>query len=248
MRINYSKYTGEDLGISAEDLMRALSDFFLQSGYERQYRFGEMDPQALENLKRAIEEALLNGDQWDQQMQEQMQGMTGEQFEKLVDNLIQTLSEAGYINVDKPGDGESQEPGEARFDMTGKSVDFLGFKTLKDLMGSLGRASFGAHDTRELATGVETSGSAKPYEYRRHDEPGRQLYAIFRAPAGGRGAAPEPGIFRLACTSSGVPKQLRHGRNARLQPQYDSLRRGPIHACKKGGTGIGSPDSHPIPG
>src|SRR6202043_4038391 len=40
-----------------------------------------------------------------------------------------------------------------------------GFKTLKDLLGSLGKSSFGAHDTRDLATGGETSGAAKPYEF-----------------------------------------------------------------------------------
>ena len=45
------------------------------------------------------------------------------------------------------------------------SVDFLGQKTLKDLLGSLGHASFGAHDTRDLATGVETTGAAKQYEF-----------------------------------------------------------------------------------
>ena len=57
--INYSRYTGEDFGISAEDLMRALSDFFLQSGFESQYmQFSEMDQNSLERLKEAIEQAL----------------------------------------------------------------------------------------------------------------------------------------------------------------------------------------------
>ena len=49
--INYSRYTGEDLGISAEDLMKALADFFLQSGFEYQYmQFSEFDQNALERL------------------------------------------------------------------------------------------------------------------------------------------------------------------------------------------------------
>ena len=52
-----------------------------------------------------------------------------------------------------------------KFEITDKSVDFLGFKTLKDLLAGLGRSSFGAHDTREMATGVETSGSSKLYEF-----------------------------------------------------------------------------------
>src|ERR1035438_7111890 len=33
------------------------------------------------------------------------------------------------------------------------------------LLGSLGKSSFGRHDTRDLATGIETSGSAKTYEF-----------------------------------------------------------------------------------
>jgi len=34
-------------------------------------------------------------------------------------------------------------------------IQGAGFKTLKDLLGSLGRASFGAHDTRDLSTLAE---------------------------------------------------------------------------------------------
>ncbi|HLI76345.1 MAG TPA: VWA domain-containing protein, partial [Acidobacteriaceae bacterium] len=54
---------------------------------------------------------------------------------------------------------------EARFEVTDKSLDFLGYKTLRDLMGSLGKANFGRHDTRHWATGVETSGGSQPYEF-----------------------------------------------------------------------------------
>ena len=52
-----------------------------------------------------------------------------------------------------------------KFEVTDKAIDFLGFKTLKDLLGSLGKSSFGAHDTRDLATGVDASGGAKCYEF-----------------------------------------------------------------------------------
>jgi Ca-activated chloride channel family protein len=92
--------------------------------------------------------------------------MTPDEFNQLVDNLVQKLADEGYINVDnKPEKGKSGKPQDVKFDITDKSVDFLGFKTLKDLLAGLGRASFGAHDTRELATGVETSGSSKTYEF-----------------------------------------------------------------------------------
>jgi uncharacterized protein with von Willebrand factor type A (vWA) domain len=54
---------------------------------------------------------------------------------------------------------------EARFEVTDKSLDFLGYKTLRDLLGSLGKSNFGRHDTRHWATGVETSGGSQPYEF-----------------------------------------------------------------------------------
>ena len=169
--INYTKYIGDDLGISAEDLMRALAEFFLQSGYENQYmQFSEMDEHSLERLKEAIERALREGDLFDKQMANEMaerfENMPPQEFNRLVDNLVQKLADEGYINADKnPEKGKSGKPRDVKFDITDKSVDFLGFKTLKDLLAGLGRASFGAHDTREMATGVETSGSSKSYEF-----------------------------------------------------------------------------------
>jgi Ca-activated chloride channel family protein len=44
-------------------------------------------------------------------------------------------------------------------------MDFLGYRTLKHLMGALGRADLGAHDTAELSTGVAADAASKPYEY-----------------------------------------------------------------------------------
>lgn len=169
--VRYTKFTGEDFGLSAEDLMRALSDFFLNSGFDDPYmQFNEMNENSLEDLKRAIEEALLRGDFIDpekaQQIQEALENMTGEQIEQMLDRMVQKLADEGYINTDAQSGGVGAG-GEAKIEVkiTDKSVDFLGFKTLKDLLGSLGRANFGAHDTRDLSTGVESSGAAKPYEF-----------------------------------------------------------------------------------
>ena len=62
-RISYSKYSEEDLGIEMEDLLRALSDYFLQSGYQDPYlQFSEMNQHTLGELKDAIERALASGD------------------------------------------------------------------------------------------------------------------------------------------------------------------------------------------
>ena len=170
-----SRYTGEDLGISAEDLMRALADYFLESGFQSQYYgFQEFDPNSLEALKRAIEQALENGDLFDQdqaeRMRERLENMTLEDRENLLNRLVQKMADEGYLTIENAqqqegGEGGTGEPREPRFEITDQSVDFLGFKTLKDLLGSLGRSSFGAHDTRELATGVDASGGSKPYEF-----------------------------------------------------------------------------------
>src|SRR5213593_3383796 len=176
--IKYSRYTGEDFGIDSQDLLRALSDYLLQSGFNAQsMRFSEFNEHSLEELKRAIQQALENGqlfsDEQLEKMMEQLQAMSEEQMQKLIDNLVQKLIDEGHITVEEPGEQQQKAPGRAgngpegkvKFEVTDKSLDFLGFKTLKDLLGSLGKSSFGRHDTRDLATGVESSGSSKLYEF-----------------------------------------------------------------------------------
>ena len=176
--IKYSRYTGDDFGIAAEDLLQALSDFLLQSGFQSQYMpFTELNQHTLEDLKNAIQQALESGQLFDQQqlqqMLERLRSLTPEQMERLLDQLVQKLVDEGHISVEPqageptpPQGGADQGPdGKAKFEVTDKSLDFLGFKTLKDLLGSLGKSSFGRHDTRDLATGIESSGSSKPYEF-----------------------------------------------------------------------------------
>jgi len=168
--VRYSRYTGDDFGLSAEDLMKALSDFFLQSGFDNPYmQFSEFNSNTLEDLKRAIEQALERGEMFDperaEQIRQQLESMSEEQLDQLLGKLVQKLVDEGYINTEQQGGGRGK--GEARVEVkvTDKSVDFLGFKTLKDLLGSLGRSSFGAHDTRDMATGIESSGAARKYEF-----------------------------------------------------------------------------------
>ena len=169
--VRYSRYSGDDFGISAEDLLRALSDFFLQSGFDNPYmQFSEWNHNTLEDLKRAIEQALENGEFFDQERAEQirqkLESMSQQELDQLLNRLVQKLVDEGYIDTEQPQSG-GRGKGDARVEVkvTDKSIDFLGFKTLKDLLGSLGRSSFGAHDTRDMATGVEASGAAKKYEF-----------------------------------------------------------------------------------
>src|SRR5437660_350462 len=175
--IKYSRYTGEDLGIDSEDLLQALSDFLLQSGFNTQYMpFSEWNEHTLEDLKRAIQQALEEGklfsDDRLEQMMQQLQGMSEEQIQQLLDKLVQKLIDDGHITMDDQNAEQAPQAGagngpdsKVKFEVTDKSLDFLGFKTLKDLLGSLGKSSFGRHDTRDLATGIEASGSSKLYEF-----------------------------------------------------------------------------------
>lgn len=163
--IKYSRYTSEDFGVDADDLLKALSDFFLQSGFP-----SEWNEHTLDNLKQAIQQALASGqlfpDDILQEMLERLQNMTPEQMDQLLDGLIQKMVDEGQITVDETSGGAGSAPDtQVKFEVTDKSLDFLGFKTLKDLLGSLGRSSFGRHDTRDLATGIEADGSSRPYEF-----------------------------------------------------------------------------------
>ncbi len=169
--IRYGRYTGEDFGLSTEDLLKALADFFLNSGFDNPYmRFSEFNQHTLEDLKRALEDAILNGEMFDperaEHIRQQLETMSGEEIDQLLNRLGQKLVDEGYINTEpQNGGGGGEGDGKVEVQITDKSVDFLGYKTLKDLLGSLGRSSFGAHDTRDMATGVEASGASKIYEF-----------------------------------------------------------------------------------
>jgi Ca-activated chloride channel homolog len=175
-RIRYSKYVPDPAGeMSMEDLLGALSDYLLQSGFNDNFWYEMQDgEQTLDDLRRALEQALLEGDTFDEEMRERLQEMqmNGE-LEELIEKLIERMQQEDYISIDQPHDpakqssmgGQVGESQQARFEITDKSLDFLGFKALRDLLGSLGKSSFGRHDTRDMATGIEASGASKPYEF-----------------------------------------------------------------------------------
>jgi Ca-activated chloride channel family protein len=96
-------------------------------------------------------------------------------LDKLIEKLLDRLERENYISSSsRPQDRERASQaggqvgdvqGEVRFEVTDKSLDFLGFKTLRDLLGSLGKSSYGRHDTRHWATGVEASGASQRYQF-----------------------------------------------------------------------------------
>jgi Ca-activated chloride channel homolog len=182
-RIRYSKYVPDPASeMSMEDLLSALSDYLLQSGFQNDmwYEMPGEGEQNLDDLKQAIEQALLDSDQFDEEMRERMleMAMNGE-MDELIEKLIERLQQDDYISIDRPYEDQPHDPArqsaaggqtgentqQAKFEITDKSLDFLGFKSLRNLLGSLGKSSFGRHDTRDLATGIEASGSSKTYEF-----------------------------------------------------------------------------------
>jgi Ca-activated chloride channel homolog len=182
--VRYSRYVADALeGLSSEDLMKLLENYLLDSGFYNQfYDFREMDSeQTLEALREALLQAIRDNELVpDELLQELMRraaqaGEEGSALEQALNRLIERLAEEGYISIDAPPamDPQSQAQtgsmsgpeGRVKFEITDKALDFLGYKALKDLLGSFGKSSFGRHDTRELATGVETSGSTRRYEF-----------------------------------------------------------------------------------
>ena len=167
----YHRYYGElweDLDL--EDLVGELSDFLLDSGFGEEP--GEWDEDQLQSLHDAIMEALmrrglLSDEDVDRLMADQ------DAMDQFLQKVVERLLREGYLRASEnrpfhdPSGGGGHAPAgpPVRFELTGKGIDFLGFKTLKDLLGSLGKSSFGSHDTRDLATGVEASGPSKPYEF-----------------------------------------------------------------------------------
>jgi Ca-activated chloride channel family protein len=170
-RIRYTKFTGDlASAFGLEDLMQALSDFLLDSGFQDPMsRFQDFDgEQTMENLRDAIKQALDSGELFDEEAQEKYEALDEQQVDELIDQIIQKMQEQNFINAEMPeqGGGESGEgEANAKFEVTDKGMDFLGYKALRELLGPLGKSNLGRHDTRHEASGVETNGSSKLYEF-----------------------------------------------------------------------------------
>ncbi|HEY4382026.1 MAG TPA: VWA domain-containing protein [Acidobacteriaceae bacterium] len=169
-RVRYTKFTGDlSSSFGLEDLMQALSDFLLDSGYQDPYaEFNESNNQTMDDLREAIKQALESGELFDEESQEKFDQLSPEQVEELVDQILQKMQEQNFINAEQPQKGQGQQgegDAEARFEVTDKSMDFLGYKALRELLGPLGKSNLGRHDTRHEAAGVETNGSSKLYEF-----------------------------------------------------------------------------------
>jgi len=185
----YSKFNGLDIwSINLGDLMEGLSDSLLYSGYDDDYYWTRQQmPQdtSLDALRRALLQALMDqrllSQHQIQQMLDENEGKyEGSQLQEMLNQLIERLVEEGYLTLHEGpqteqrremmggnGEGRIEEPlpRNVKFEVTEKGLDFLGYKTLRNLLGSLGKSSVGRHDTLHLATGVEAEAASKPYEF-----------------------------------------------------------------------------------
>ena len=187
----YSKFSPEMAdAVDLQALLDKLADFLLQSGFagggdgQAYYNMGMEEPRdrSLDALRQAILDALMESGQFTPEMLDALRGDgdddAQEKLAKLLDDLVQRLIKEGYLNLDTPpqmpaghqpvtGKGSLAQAAarDVNFSLTEKGIDFLGYKTLRGLLGSLGKSSFGSHDTPYLATGIEADGWSKPYEF-----------------------------------------------------------------------------------
>ncbi|HZD06079.1 MAG TPA: VWA domain-containing protein, partial [Longimicrobiales bacterium] len=191
----YTKYKGRWIdALNLEELLEKLSAFLMDGGFAGGPHYhpywgwsGAEDTSSLEALKRALLEALMQSGQLTPEMLEELRG-EGEgnqevqrRIAELLDDLVQRMVEEGYISLEggKPsfpgqvhdvtGQGEIDEAAEAaqqvQFNLTGKGMDFLGYRALQGLLSAMGKSNFGHHATPHLATGVEAEAASKPYEF-----------------------------------------------------------------------------------
>src|SRR5678815_1299294 len=188
MKFRYSKFQGFDVSaINLGELMDSMSDALLDSGYDDDYYWTRQRKQtdtSLDALRAALLQALMdkglvNEQQLREMLTENEGKFKGSLLEELLNQLIERLVEEGYLNLreeqqqrdDQRRQGNGQGgtsdplPREVRFEVTEKGLDFLGYKTLRSLLGSLGKSVSGRHDTVYLSTGVEAAAASKRYEF-----------------------------------------------------------------------------------
>ena len=183
----YSKFKGFDVtSINLGQLMDSMADALLDSGYDDDYywtRQRRETDNSLDALRRALLQALMSQGLVDERQIAEMLAenegkFKGSILEELLNQLIERLVDEGYLNLSEAepqnneqrrgnGRGEISDPlqRDVRFEVTEKGLDFLGYKTLRNLLGSLGKSASGRHDTVYLSTGVVAAAASKRYEF-----------------------------------------------------------------------------------
>jgi Ca-activated chloride channel family protein len=181
MKYRYGKFVPDLMDdLDMDELMSKLSDLLLSSGFSDPYFQGSDEDRSMQALYDAILDALLSGGVLPEDKLQQLLGEQGDpearrRVEEFIQQIIERMQESGYVapapdlsadaarRQQGSGLGDAERP--ATFEVTDKALDFLGYKALRDLLGSLGKSSAGRHDTRDLSTGIEAEAAPKPYEF-----------------------------------------------------------------------------------
>ncbi len=190
----YSKYKGGLLeALNLEALLESLADFLLQSGFAGGPRHhpwwgwtGDDPDHSMEGLKQKLLEALIQTGQLTPEMLAELRGEGGDEeareaLAQLLDDLVERLVEEGYLEAGggapampssfQPLDAEGHIDEAARaarqveFSLTAKGLDFLAYRTLREIISALGRSSQGSHETPHLDTGIEAGATSRAYAF-----------------------------------------------------------------------------------
>jgi Ca-activated chloride channel family protein len=185
VKYRYTKYTGSLLDeIDIEDLVSKLSDLLLSSGFSQPRDLDDDEDRSMQALHDAVLEALFSGGMLSDESLDRLLGepsdgdqeQARQQLEDLVQQIIERMMEQGFISSppdlereqserQRGGGGAGADESQVSFEVTDKALDFLGYRALRDLLGSIGRSEAGRHDTRHLSTGVEAVAAPKPYAF-----------------------------------------------------------------------------------
>jgi Ca-activated chloride channel family protein len=232
MKYRYSRFIASLADeIDLESLVSRLSDLLLASGFNNPWDPQSDDDRTMQALHDAILDALLNGGVLSEELLQRLLADHGDAnqdpaaqrdaIEELIQQIIERLTGQGYVTMAGkpssqalPGEGPGGRGGATRFEVTDKAIDFLGYRALRDLLGSIGRSSVGRHDTREVATGIEAGGPPRPYEFGdtlNLDAAATVLNAVRRTHAGTGHDAP------------GTPHDARRALHGSLDIEYEDL-------------------------
>src|ERR1700738_1126411 len=103
-RVHYTKYRGDLASeIDLEDLLQALSDYLLDSGYYDPYsRFQELDHD-LDSLREALRRVLESGELVDPAMQQKLDELSASgKLDDLIEKLLNRLEQQNYISSSHP--------------------------------------------------------------------------------------------------------------------------------------------------
>jgi Ca-activated chloride channel family protein len=207
--VTYEQFRGGLLdALNLQGLLDKLSDFLLQSGFAGGNAWNPWDEygderDSLDALRDAILRELIESGKLTPEMIDALRSgadadpETLAAISKLLDDIISALVEQGYLRMEDgahpdalhqplagPGSIGQAAARSVKFELTGKGLDFLSYRALRNLLGPRGEGVAGSHETAALSTGVEAEAASRPYQFgdtMNLDGPATLLNAIARS-------------------------------------------------------------------